>query len=151
MTSAATEAGAVLRAIQAEADAKVLADMAPRYGIVTPKALGVAMSMLQAIAKTAGKAAGDAAARHALAGELWGLGWYETRTVAALLDDPALVTLEQMDAWRADFDNWAICDTVTFKLFDASPHAFGRIDAWASLNDEFGRRAAFALLAACAL
>ena len=71
--------------------------------------------------------------------------------VACMIDDPAEVTPEQMDRWRADFDNWAITDTVCFKLFDQVPHAFDKIDAWAKLNDEFGRRAAFALLASMAL
>ena len=71
--------------------------------------------------------------------------------LACMIDDPAAVTPEQMDRWRADFDNWAIVDTVCFKLFDQVPHAFARVDAWATLNDEFGRRAAFALLASLAL
>jgi 3-methyladenine DNA glycosylase AlkD len=56
-----------------------------------------------------------------------------------------------MDRWRSDFDNWAIVDTVCFKLFDQVPHAFSKVDEWAKLKDEFGRRAAFALLASTAL
>lgn len=56
-----------------------------------------------------------------------------------------------MDRWRADFDNWAITDTVCFKLFDRVPHAAAKIDEWVRLNDEFGRRAGFALLAPVAL
>lgn len=68
-----------------------------------------------------------------------------------MIDDPAAVTPERMDRWRADFDNWAITDTVCFKLWDRTPHAFAAIDRWANLNDEFARRAAFALLASCAL
>ncbi len=56
-----------------------------------------------------------------------------------------------MDRWCCGFDNWAICDTVCFKLFDQLPHAFGRIEAWANRKDEFQKRAAFALLASLAL
>lgn len=41
--------------------------------------------------------------------------------------------------------------TVCSKLWDRTAHAFAMIDRWAALNDEFGRRAAFALLASCAL
>ena len=33
-----------------------------------------------------------------------------------------------MDRWRADFDNWAIVDTVCFKLFDQVPHAFAKVE-----------------------
>jgi 3-methyladenine DNA glycosylase AlkD len=139
-----SRAAAVLDALAANASAKVRDEMGPRYGIVTDTAIGVPMARVQAVAKPLGR-------DHALAAELWASGGYEARTVAALIDDPAQVTPGQMDAWRADFDNWGICDTVCFKLFDQVPHAFSRIDAWAGLNDEFGRRAAFALLASCAL
>ena len=48
--------------------------------------------------------------RHALALELWETGIHEARIVAYLIDDPKLVTEEQMDAWAGDFDNWAITD-----------------------------------------
>ena len=135
---------AVLAELEAAASSRTLEEMGPRYGIRVAKALGVPMAKMQAIAKPLGR-------DPALAAALWETGWYEARTVACLIDDPAALTPEQMDRWRADFDNWAIVDTACFKLFDASPHAFGRIDAWASLNDEFGRRAAFALLACTAL
>ena len=118
--------------------------MAPRYGIVTDRAMGVPMAKMQAVAKTLGR-------DHALAAALWATGFYEPRMVASMVDDPTEVTPEQMDAWRADFDNWAIVDTVCFKLFDQVPHAFPKVDEWATLNDEFGRRAAFALLASLAL
>ena len=115
-----------------------------RFGIVAPSALGVSMANLQKIAKPLGH-------DHDLAAALWATGVYEARMLASLIDDPALVTPGQMDAWRAEFDNWGIVDTVCFKLFDRSPHAFAKIHAWAGLNDEFGRRAAFALLACLAL
>ena len=134
----------MLAALQAAASSKTLEEMGPRYGIHVAKAMGVPMAKMQAIAKPLGR-------DPALAAALWETGWYEARTVACLIDDPAALTPGQMDRWRADFDNWAIVDTACFKLFDASPHAFGRIDDWASLNDEFGRRAAFALLACTAL
>ena len=99
--------------------------MAPRYGIVTDKAIGVPMAKIQAVAKALGR-------DHALAAALWETGVYEARMVACMIDDPAAVTPEQMDRWRADFDNWAIVDTVCFKLFDRVPHAFARVDAWAA-------------------
>ena len=144
MTAIEDRLAAALAMLEAQASAKVRADMAPRYGIVTDKARGVPMAKMQAIAKALGR-------DHALAAALWETGVYEARMVACMIDDPAVVTPGQMDRWRADFDNWAIVDTVCFKLFDRVPHAFARVDAWATLNDEFGRRAAFALLACLAL
>ena len=133
-----------LATLEAHASPKVRAEMAPHYGIVTDRAMGVPMARMQALAKDLGR-------DHALAAALWASGWYETRTVAALIKEPAAVTSEQMDHWRAEFDNWALTDTVCFKLFDRVPHAFAKVDAWAGLEDTFGRRAAFALLASLAL
>jgi len=102
------------------------------------------MGAMQKVAKRLGK-------DHALAAALWETGWYEARTVAALVDDPALVTPAQMDRWCRDFDNWGICDTVCFCLFDRTPHAFRKVEKWASQRGEFVKRAAFALLASLAL
>jgi 3-methyladenine DNA glycosylase AlkD len=134
----------VIAALQAAASPKVRDDMAPRYGIVTPKAMGVPMAAMQRIAE-------PLAPDHDLAAALWDAGWYEARTVACLVDDPARVTPQQMDRWRAGFDNWAIVDTACFKLFDRVPGAAAMVEPWASLPDEFGRRAGFALLACLAL
>ena len=135
---------AVLAQLEAHASAKTLAEMGPRYGIVTAKAMGVPMNRMQAVAK-------PLAPDHALAQALWDTGWYEARMVACMIADPEQVTPQEMDAWRADFDNWGIVDTVCFKLWDRVPHAHGKIAEWAGLNDEFGRRTAFALLACTAL
>jgi 3-methyladenine DNA glycosylase AlkD len=71
--------------------------------------------------------------------------------VASFVDEPALVTPAQMDRWCRDFDNWGICDTVCFFLFDRTPHAWRKVEKWARRRDEFGKRAAFALLASLAL
>jgi 3-methyladenine DNA glycosylase AlkD len=88
---------------------------------------------------------------HALAAELWETGWHEARLLAAFVDDPKLVTRQQMDRWCRDFDNWGVCDTVCFKLFDQTPHAFAKVAQWARRRKEFEKRAAFALLASLAL
>ncbi|MFZ5668713.1 MAG: DNA alkylation repair protein [Pseudomonadota bacterium] len=130
--------------LAAHASDRIREEMAPRYGIVAGKARGVAMADMQRLARGIGR-------DHALALKLWDTGWYEARLVACMIDDPAQVTPEQMDAWRADFENWAEVDTVCFKLFDQVPHAFAKVGEWARLNDEMGKRAAFALLASLAL
>ncbi|HEX2749770.1 MAG TPA: DNA alkylation repair protein [Verrucomicrobiales bacterium] len=119
-------------------------EMAARYGIVTDDAFGVAMGDMQKMAKRAGR-------DHALAAALWETGNYEARMLAALVDEPAEVTAAQMDQWCADFDNWAICDTVCFQLFDRTPHAFSKVEKWSRSKVEFVRRGAFALLASLAL
>lgn len=114
-----------------------------RYGIVSPKMFGVSVKELHVMARPHRR-------DHALAGALWKSGWYEARMLACFVDDPAHVTPAQMDAWCRDFDNWALCDTACFHLFDRTPHAFGRIRAWSGRRAEFEKRAAFALIAGVA-
>ncbi len=110
-----------------------------RYAIPSDKAFGVSVGALQRMAK-------GLAPDHDLAAALWKTGWYEARMLASMVDDPVLVTSAQMDRWCRDFDNWAICDHVCFKLFDRTPHAWDKVGQWAPKPDEFVRRAAFALL-----
>jgi 3-methyladenine DNA glycosylase AlkD len=111
-----------------------------RYGIPSDKAFGIPVGVLKQLAKGLGKS-------HALAAALWKTGHYEARMLATFVDEAELVTPEQMERWCKDFDNWAICDTACFALFDRTPHAFKKIPGWAKSKDEFVKRAAFALLA----
>ena len=115
-----------------------------RYGIVAGKAFGVPMNQIQRLGKDLGR-------DHALALALWKTGWYEARLLTAYVDDPGAVTSAQMDAWVKDFDNWGICDTLCFALWDRTPHAYRKIEQWVGRKEEFVKRAAFALLASVAL
>jgi 3-methyladenine DNA glycosylase AlkD len=115
-----------------------------RYGIIAPKAYGVSVAKIQQLAKRLGR-------DHDLAIALWKTGWYEARMLTSFIDDPARVTPAQMDRWAKDFDNWGICDTVCFHLFDRTPHAWKKVEQWSRRRDEFVKRAAFALLAGLAL
>jgi hypothetical protein len=89
-------------------------DNLARFGITATKAYGVSMSNIQVLAKRLGRG-------HELANALWKTGWYEARMLTSFVDDPARVTSAQMDRWCRDFDNWGICDTVCFHLFDKTP------------------------------
>ena len=114
-----------------------------RYGLPPDNAFGIPVGKMQKFAKDIGR-------NHELALALWQTGYYETRMVAAFIDDPALVTAAQMDSWCKDFDNWGIVDTVCFKLFDQTPHAWKKVEQWSRKREEFQKRAAFALLASLA-
>ena len=137
----AAEVMALLRD-HASADARAL--LGPRYGSPVDNALGVSMADMKRLARPLGR-------DHALAADLWATGVYEARVVAGLVDDPAAVTVEQLDSWCADFDSWAICDTVCFTLFDRAPDAWTRLQPWAADDALFVRRASFALLWSLAL
>ncbi len=139
-----TDVTAVLAKLKQLGQPKFRAEMEPRYGIVAKDAFGVPMAAMQALAKKLGR-------NHALAETLWATGNYEARTVAALIAEPSRVTPGLMDRWCGGFDNWAICDTVCFKLFDQTPHALAKVEEWAGRTEEFQKRAAFALLACLAL
>lgn len=123
---------------------KATRDGMARYAIPSDRALGVGMRDIQAIAKSFGR-------NHDLAAALWKTGVYEARMLTAYVADPAQLTAAQMDGWARDFDNWAVCDTLCFTLFDRSPLAWRRAEAWSTRRDEFVRRAAFALVASMAL
>jgi 3-methyladenine DNA glycosylase AlkD len=118
---------------------KATRDGMARYGVPADNALGVTMSNLKVLAKQIGR-------NHALAAALWDTGGYEARMLASLIDEPARVTPTQMNRWARDFDNWGICDTVCFALFDRTPHAWSKVAEWHDRREEFVKRGAFALL-----
>ncbi len=110
-----------------------------RFAIPSDHALGVSVSNIRVLGKKLGS-------NHALAAALWKTGVYEARMLASFVDEPAQVTSAQMDRWCREFDNWAVCDTLCFALFDRTPHAWEKIAQWRNLPGEFQKRAAFALL-----
>lgn len=133
----------ILRRLEALGDPKNVAGMA-RYAIVTERAFGVAAPQLKQLAKEIRKSAAD---RHGLALELWRTGIHEARAIAYLIDDPKLVTVDQMDAWVTDFDNWAICDSTCGSLFSYTPHAYAKAREWSDREEEFVKRAGIVLIA----
>jgi 3-methyladenine DNA glycosylase AlkD len=139
MNSVERDVEGVLAFLRRKGSKKNVDGMA-RYGIVANKVFGVSVGTLRAHAKKVGRS-------HELAAGLWATGWYETRMLAAFVDEPARVSPAQMDRWSRDFDNWAICDTVCFHLFDKTPHAWAKVKQWGDRRDEFVKRAAYALLA----
>ncbi|HEU5051339.1 MAG TPA: DNA alkylation repair protein [Gemmatimonadales bacterium] len=140
----ATDARDALAWLERRGSRRTREEMLTRYGITAPRAFGVPMSAIQELGKKLGR-------DHALAAALWDSGWYEARLLAAFVEEPARVTAAQMDRWARDFDNWGVCDTLCFKLFDQTPHAWRKIEQWSGRRDEFVKRAAFALLASVAL
>ena len=117
---------------------RTLAGMA-RYAISSDNALGVSVADIRVLAKRLGR-------NHELADALWDTGVYEARMLTSFVAEPKRVTPAQMDRWCRDFDNWAICDTLCFHLFDRTPHAWQKVAQWCNRREEFVKRAAFALL-----
>ena len=139
----ADDVNAVLSWLKEKSTARDRANL-QRFGITAKKAFGVSMANIQVLAKETGRS-------HELAAALWETGWYEARLLTSFVDYPGRVTSAQMDRWCRDFDNWAVCDTLCFHLFDRTPHAWAKVAKWGSGREEFVKRASFALLASLAL
>jgi 3-methyladenine DNA glycosylase AlkD len=117
---------------------------AARFGICVPDILGVSAPNLRQLAKEIGK-------DHALAGKLWTTGIHDARVLATLIDDPAQVTVRQMERWARDFDSWAVCDAACCCLFDKTPYAWDKAVEWTDRQPEYVKRAGFVLMAALAV
>jgi 3-methyladenine DNA glycosylase AlkD len=133
---------ALLARLRAHANPINVAGMA-RYGINTTGTLGVPVYILRGIAKEVGR-------DHAVALELWDSGIHEARILATLVDDPAQVTVRQMDRWARDLDSWDVCDQACHNLFRYTPMAFAKAAQWAHRQPEFVRRAGFSIMAGLA-
>lgn len=70
--------------------------------------------------------------------------------VASMVDVPAEVTDAQMEAWVVAFAAWDVCDQVCMNLFEKTPLAWQKIHDWSTRDEEFVKRAAFALIACLA-
>jgi len=104
----------LLSALRAKANPVNVEGM-KRFGIQGNKMLGVSVTDIRKIA--------HGIRDHDLALELWDTGIHEARVMASIVDDPNLITREQMDKWVNDFDSWDVCDQVCTILVDASPLA----------------------------
>jgi 3-methyladenine DNA glycosylase AlkD len=114
-----------------------------RFGMTSEGRLGVPVPEMRRIAKEAGRS-------HTLALELWQTGIEEARIVAAMVDEPARLTEDQMEAWVLDIHSWDVCDQVCMNLFEKSPLAWKKIQDWSLREEEFVKRTAFSLLACLA-
>ncbi|MDD5509821.1 MAG: DNA alkylation repair protein [Dehalococcoidales bacterium] len=114
-----------------------------RYGMAVERRLGVSVPELRGLAKDLGR-------DHELALELWGTGIAEARLVAGMIDDPGKLTEAQMEEWVIGIDSWDVCDQVCMNLFEKVPLAWKKIIDWSEREEEFVKRAAFALIACLA-
>ena len=116
-----------------------------RGGINPDKAFGIKIPVLRKMAKKIKK-------NHGLALELWDLGYRETMILAAMIDDPAQVTEKQMERWVLSeyFSYWEVVDQACMNLFYLTEFAYQKAIEWSSREEEFVKRAAFALMAVLA-
>lgn len=111
-----------------------------RFGIRGQHMLGVPKPILLKMARNIGK-------DHRLALRLWDSEIHEARILAALIDDPGLVSASQMEKWVRGFDSWDLCDQVCGNLFDRTPNTIQKAMQWTRRKNEFEKRAGFVLMA----
>ncbi len=114
-----------------------------RYGMNTERRLGVAVPELRKIAKEVGK-------DHEVALKLWKTGIPDAMILASMIDVPEEVTEAQMEDWVKDFSSWDVCDQVCMNLFDKTSLAWIKVREWADREEQFVKRAAYALIACLA-
>lgn len=132
----------VLEKLRAHARPEELEGMA-RFGMAIENRLGVSVPAMRKLAKQIKK-------NHQLALGLWETGFAEAQIVAALIAEPEKLTEPQMESWVKDFNSWDVCDQVCMNLFDKSPFAWKKVRDWAQREEEYVKRAAFALIACLA-
>ena len=137
-----TNVEAVLEQLKSRGDPENIKGMG-RFGMATDQRLGVPVPDMRKIAKDVGR-------DHALAVELWKTGVQEARIVAALIDVPEKVTDDQMEAWVIDFNSWDVCDQVCLNSFEKTLYSQQKIIEWSEREEEFVKRAAYALIAGLA-
>ena len=129
----------VLRELKNLANPKVRAKMA-YFGVNVPKAHGISVPVLHALARRIGK-------NHELAEQLWATGIHEARILATLIGESAKVTSAQMERWVRHFDSWDVVDAACCYLYARAAPAWAKVNQWSRRRAEFEKRAAFSLAA----
>ena len=142
MENAKSKANEIINELKKHSNPEAVKGMA-KFGMTNNKRLGVSVPVMRKIAKDTGK-------DHNLALSLWKEGYPETRIVAALVGEPDKLTEAQMEDWVKDFDSWDVCDQVCMNLFDRTPLAWKKVIDWSKRDEEFVKRAAYALIACLA-
>ncbi len=114
-----------------------------RFGIKIDNAFGVSVRELREIAKPIRR-------DHALAIDLWNTGTHEARLLATIIADADRFTEPQIAKWLGEFDSWDVTDGFC-GLLTKHPKAWTYAKAWVDCDEEFVKRAAFALMARLAV
>ncbi|MDD5738925.1 MAG: DNA alkylation repair protein [Candidatus Pacebacteria bacterium] len=115
-----------------------------KFGVSMPDIRKIAKGILKEIKK-------DNVKRHNLALELWQTKIHEARILAGIVDLSEMLSEQQMDKWVCDFDSWDLCDQVCMNLFCQNKIAYKKVFDWVKREEEFVRRAGFALIACLAV
>ncbi|WP_439132101.1 DNA alkylation repair protein [Polaribacter sp.] len=114
---------------------------ARKFGIISKNSLGVYHKDLKELAKNIGK-------NSELGIQLFDSGIYEARILCSKIFHPKDLNENLMEKWVRTFENWEICDSFCMGVFAKSNLALTKILEWSTREEEFQKRAAFAIMAA---
>lgn len=100
-----------------------VSDQMKQRGIVYKINWGVSIMDLRRIAS-------EHEPSHLLALKLWNKQWRETMILATLLDEPGMVTEQQMDFWTKSFENSEICEQGSANLWWKCLPAYSKALEW---------------------
>jgi 3-methyladenine DNA glycosylase AlkD len=107
------------------------------------KSFGLGMTKLKALAKKIGK-------NQALALELWDEAYYDTRILATLIADPAVITRNELEKWIMNQDAWMISYSIGSNLLPHVPFLIELSEDWAqSPNNHLRRCGYLGIVAIC--
>lgn len=132
----------LIRRIKRHATPAFKEQMQKRFGIQTQYAVGTPVTTLRLLVKGLPRPDQD------LAETLWASRIHEARIMASMLADPAQMTREKLDSWAQELNSWDICDLCAGNLFARVKNPLKLAERWMKREDEFVRRAGFAVLAA---
>lgn len=137
-----SRAAEVVNRIKRHATPAFKEQMQKRFGIQTEYAVGTPVTTLRLLIK------GLPRPDQPLADALWETRVHEARIMASMLADPEQMTREKLDAWAKELNSWDICDLCAGNLFARVKNPLKLAERWMKREDEFVRRAGFAVLAA---
>jgi len=114
----------VIKKLKSLSNSEAIVGMA-RYGITPESTYGISIPDLRKIAKEIGMS-------YKLAQRLWSTNIRETRILASMIEDPEIVTEEQMEGWVNEFNYWEICDQCCMNLFEKTRFAYKKAVEWSS-------------------
>jgi len=100
-----------------------VADLMSQNGMIYKTNWGVSIIDLREIAK-------QFEPDHLLALKLWNKHWRETMILATLIDQPKLVTEEQIDFWTKTFENTEIAEQASANLWVKTKFAYVKAMEW---------------------
>lgn len=112
----------ILTKIRLAKNGETVAQMKER-GLVYKMNWGVSINQLREIAS-------QFKPNHLLALKLWNKQWRETMILAAMLDNPASVTEEQMDYWTKSLETTEIAEVLSTFLWSKTKFAFVKALEW---------------------